>query len=53
MKYVIKIDRRPGYETVTGHAPQFGHQLDSDETRRVLIDALEIITDQRAKALTS
>ncbi len=48
MKYVLKLDTRAGHERVRMSNPSTGIKLDLDETRRVLINALEIVTDMRA-----
>jgi hypothetical protein len=48
MKYVIVHHGPNEPERVTVHAPSVGLQLTLDEARRVLIDALEAVTDQRA-----
>jgi hypothetical protein len=48
VRYVIQYHGPNEPERVTLHAPSVGLQLDNDEARRVLIDALEAVTDQRA-----
>jgi hypothetical protein len=48
VKYVIWHHGPNEPERVTLHAPSVGLPLDNDEARRVLVDALEAVTDQRA-----
>lgn len=48
MVYEIRHHPPSAPERVTLHAPSVGIKLDNDEARRVLIDALEAVTDQRA-----
>jgi hypothetical protein len=47
MKYVIWLHGPNERERVTVHDPSVGLQLTNDEARRVLIDALEAVTNQR------
>lgn len=48
MVYEIRYGDPRESEPVTLYAPSVGIKLDNDEARRVLIDALEAVTDQRA-----
>lgn len=50
VKYVIWYHGPNEPQRVTVHAPSVGLPLDPDEARRVLVDALEHVTDQRAAA---
>lgn len=48
MRYVIHHHGPNAPERVTLVVPWGGIKLNNDEARRVLIDALEAVTDQRA-----
>jgi hypothetical protein len=50
VKYIICYHGPNEPQRVTVRNPHTGLRLDPDEARRVLVDALEHVTDQRAAA---